>query len=186
LYIVYRLMDKFVKTPLDVFTRVDCVDELLDESVYSCPFAITLTLKPAYFRHTAELQYSLTAEKICEALRCNGRNKLSMVTELTEKCNVHYHAVILIAKSLLTKTYATKWLYDRCRLEPIGSQICVKQIDDLDGWKDYLIKDFHKGYQFVPSTVRDDFDLRGYRNKKPKDWVYISKKQPSAVTYRVC
>lgn len=123
---------------------------------HSFDYAITITLRPKIYSKPYEDQFTETATNIN---RLFPSCRLTLIAELTQTENIHYHGVISIPLSVGPSP--TKYFFDQLRkLSAIGKSEC-KQLMHWDTWKEYLNKDIKKNIDlnyFYP-IVRDDYDL---------------------------
>jgi len=120
-------------------------------------YAITLTLRPIWYKKTIEEQAKLIKD---ELFRLHGarRLSLSLVLEYTKAYNLHSHG--LIKKHNINALSHLRQINDIFRGNKIIGFICIKPITDINKWKEYIeksrdlmIKDI--GYH----SIIDDFNL---------------------------
>lgn len=103
---------------------------------YSVDYALTITLRPVMYIHTAQKQYDLITPEI---LQIFSECKLILVPELTKQYNLHFHGIINVP--LCDGRDPSKWIHDKVRTHRKIGMICVKQITDYDTWLTYCMKD---------------------------------------------
>lgn len=106
---------------------------------YSQCYALTLTLKPNYYRYTLEEQYEYLNNEI--KLRLQNNILISLIAEITTSYNIHAHGIIKISSNIKN---AKKYVYDCVRQSKIIGHIYVKDIDNYDKWLLYIIKEIKK------------------------------------------
>lgn len=120
-------------------------------------YAITLTLRPIWYKKTIEEQAKLIKD---ELFRLHGvrRLSLSLVLEYTKAYNIHSHGVI--KKHNINKLSELRQLNDIFRGNKFIGFVCMKPVTDIYKWRDYIeksrdlmIKDL--GYH----SIIDDFNL---------------------------
>lgn len=105
---------------------------------YSVQYAFTVTLKPKkWFVKPAEEQYDGTSMPLAEFLKSIS-HRVTLVTELTKNFCVHYHGVIDFR--ILEDINLRKRFHDAFRTSKDFGYVNIKQIDDLDGWIEYINK----------------------------------------------
>jgi len=101
-------------------------------------YAFTLTLNPRLFSKTPEEQFDATRSAI-DSLTFSGA-RVTAIFELTNSFNVHYHGLVDF-EYVKDRNYI-KLLHDYFRKLPLlGSQRCIKVVDDYQGWVDYMFKE---------------------------------------------
>lgn len=132
------------------------------ENTLTCPFAVTLTVKPKLYRLPAEDQYKLVKEAVMGLFK--QRNpKVTLIAEVTKQFNIHFHA-------LLQWDYASgvnypRWFHNEAlKYKDLGFT-CVKQAQDVDGWltyiskaPEYIMKDDY--FLFPSRHIATEVDLR--------------------------
>lgn len=105
---------------------------------YSSEFALTITLHPKMY-HMAMIMQRNALQGILNSLQeyC----KMSMIVEITTSYNIHAHGVIQVPLNHNKSVQHIVHDIFRC-IKDIGF-ICVKPIDDSEGWLDYCLKDYH-------------------------------------------
>lgn len=119
-------------------------------------YAFTVTVKLR--NKTSSEQYDLTYLRVHEILWSCGI-KHTIIAEMTQNCDIHYHGVLeKPGYSLLEMNYIVK---NRFRREKSFGFSCIKVIDDMDGWVDYLSKDLQFTYTMIDRRpiIVDAFDL---------------------------
>lgn len=101
----------------------------------SCKFAITITLKPMLFKNTATEQYDETYLPLHRLLKALCFEH-TVVAELTKAFNVHYHGVVVMPDW----GNCRKRFVDAFRKSRSFGYVCIKMIDDEQGWYDYIRK----------------------------------------------
>lgn len=129
----------------------------------SVMYAVTHTLNPRYAKeHTFEQQYVSTRSIIYTILR-NKRIKSTFVCEMTKNNDCHYHGLIQINLSDLTKKQAyclTKYYRDLFRQYPEIGFSCVNLVTDDNGWIEYMKKSLDETSHFIKRpVVMDDYNV---------------------------
>lgn len=126
-----------------------------DQPRYSVQYAVTLTLNPKLYKYEISDQYDKTRELVRDC-----PFKVTCIAESTSQYNLHYHCVMSVK---LPVKDARKAIFDwhRKLLKEFGKQMVVKQIDDYQGWVDYLSKDLRKSSETLgrPPILRDDHGI---------------------------
>lgn len=118
-------------------------------------FAITVTLHKKCFDMPAEWQFDHYTDAVKDMFSV-FKFKYTMVTELTQASNIHYHA--LVEAPNYCEDVLRKKLNDYTRKNKTIGFICVKQVTDEPGWVDYIVKDLSKTYRLISRDplIRDD------------------------------
>jgi len=122
---------------------------------YSAEFAITLTLRPSMYHMSAIMQRNALQGIINSLENC----KISLIVELTQSFNIHGHGTIKVP--MKGHKSAEHLCVDVFRnLKEVG-YICVKQIEDYEGWQEYCLKDYTRTKQELNENpiIRDDNDF---------------------------
>jgi len=103
---------------------------------FSVCYSVTFTLLSKCYVDPAEKQWENTAEELLRMLSHTQHS--TIVTELTQSFNIHYHATIELP--LQEGFYAPKLLSDLFRKHKYFGNLYIKQIDDIEGWMTYIFK----------------------------------------------
>lgn len=129
-------------------------------------FAFTQTINVKCLgRFTATQQYDKTATFLHDVLRLNKFIGLTIVCELTEAGNLHYHGFFRYPNQCLDRVnYIWKNVMKKHPKEFGFSKI--KLVDDHKGWVQYLIKDLKKTMDLIGRfpIISDHDDLLGQDN----------------------
>jgi len=120
-------------------------------------YSFTITLKPNLFKEVAEEQYDRTYLVLTKEL-LSLSSEVTLVAELTRAANVHYHGMI---RFNTTKIDLRKYFIDHFRKSKYFGFVCIKQIDNLQGWQDYIKKDLKTTKQSIgrPPVLIDQFNI---------------------------
>lgn len=125
-----------------------------DKVTYSVDYALTITLKPLMYKEDAEEQYRQTALNISKLFpKC----KLTLIAELTQQYNIHYHGIISVPSTLSSQP--RKYVFDKIRKYSKLGKTTVDQVDDYEGWVVYLNKDLQETSKTVYPIIRDDYNI---------------------------
>jgi len=142
---------------------LDALRAIEEEPKYSVDYAVTVSLNPRLYELKAEEQLLLTKTKILAILRHN-HNKCTIVAEMTEARNIHYHCIMKVAATNKS-TNIIKYIHDRLRVAPtwFGKQRCIKQVDNYDKWIKYITKDVFRTNEELEecttSVINDDYGI---------------------------
>jgi len=100
-------------------------------------YELTLTLRPCLYKKTPDLQFHVTVCLLYELLE---EYQYSMIAELTQEHNVHYHGIIELKDSKAKNLLLNKF---RPYNMVFGKKSC-RPIDFEETWKKYLLKDYEK------------------------------------------
>lgn len=127
----------------------------------SVDYAITLTLSGQFKRVSAELQYNQTFRPIVAMFRRQGC-KLSLFTELTHNCDVHYHGIIsvpILYKSNGQMRDMRRWIIEQTKqLSCLGTQKDITQVTSMEGWERYICADQTPDH-YCEFPFVNDYDL---------------------------
>lgn len=104
----------------------------------SVRFAITVTLRPALYRYTSVEQYDMTSDELVKHL-LSECIKVSLIAEHTKNFNIHYHGIVTMRH--IINGSCQKRLVDSFRKSKHFGFVCIKQIEDEEGWIDYMSKE---------------------------------------------
>lgn len=126
---------------------------MLKKNALSWEYAITITLNPKLFKLTTRQQFEKTANEIVKFMK-TMTTKLTLVTEVTEKYNIHYHGVFVTDR----KNIQYK-INNMVRGHKLFGFVMIKPVTDLGGWVEYLGKDIKKtkGMMNVLPIICNDF-----------------------------
>lgn len=106
---------------------------------YTQAYAFTVTLLPRLFQHPSEVQFDTTYLKLKDKL-IELSDTFTLIAEHTKNMNIHYHGVI---KFLTVRCKnAIKYFKDHFRRDKLFGFVDIKIMDDEDGWRDYIKKEF--------------------------------------------
>lgn len=121
----------------------------------SCDIALTVTLRSSLKRLDAEGQYTLTKDKLLNKLR---NCKHTTVVELTSNYDVHYHSILQIPLNKCMNKSPLRYIKDVFRSD--FGFTCVKQVENYEGWIDYLKKDITETSKVIAGTIlKDDYKV---------------------------
>lgn len=129
-------------------------------------YALTLTLKPKFriqkgVNMLAPWQYDNSHEavlKLCSDVNITLR---TVIAELTAAGDIHYHGIVLSEDDLKGIRYN---IACNVKSSNVFGFFTVREIDDLDGWLDYISKDLEDTHKLLarPAVVCDDLKLIEY------------------------
>lgn len=123
----------------------------------SVKYAFTITLHPSMYKLPIDEQYDQTYLELITRLK-SLPTKVCLIAEITQyNYNVHYHGTMqFIVKS---KDHQLDFI-NLFRQSKIFGFKNIKQVDDEDGWKSYIIKDLDKTRILLcrPPVIIDEFD----------------------------
>lgn len=126
----------------------------------SVDYAITITLRPKLFQLDCVEQLKSGRQEIIKFLDKNPDIRCSLAYEFTKSFNIHFHGTI---KTVDMSYYTSfpKFIHDHFRKSKVIGFICIKQIDNIESWTDYIIKDYENTRQIMNEfpTIRDDYNL---------------------------
>jgi len=140
---------------LVTISNLNPLSKLRPTEPMSIDYAVTFTLKPNQYKNTYEKQLHDTAGGLCKIYHdC----KFTLVAELTQTYNIHYHGIISIPLS--HGRDPIKYFFDRLRpFSKIGKCEC-KQLMNYQLWVDYLNKDIIKHIELgLDPIIRDDYNV---------------------------
>lgn len=125
-------------------------------------YEITLTLRPHMYRHPADAQHRLCKEYLQTIFKRDlmvghpRHRKLTLVAELTQENNVHYHGIVR-----LTGHVDRARLLERFReYHKIFGKKTVTQLMDYPKWVKYINKDVAKTADIIGDpVVCDDYTV---------------------------
>lgn len=122
----------------------------------SCKFAITITLLPRWYRDTATDQYDLSYLHVCK-LVAGLTVKFTLIAELTNSFNVHYHGVV----TMPNYGNCRKRFVDAFRRSKLFGFVNIKAVDNEEGWFDYIRKSIEATKEDLgrPPIINDDFNI---------------------------
>jgi hypothetical protein len=142
------------------------VEELELPATYSQHYAITITLKPKWYKINASNQLARTATYILQALVSMGR--FSITYELTPQGNIHYHGVIEFSQMWYMNKHPIMRWHNYWRRDEYVGFTCIKVMTDGEGWKKYVMKDVHRTNELLAGAfkytnpIRDKHQLVDY------------------------
>lgn len=108
---------------------------------WSSPWAITLTLNPKMF-HLNVLQQRNSIQGIINGLCYDSNIKMSLVCEMTQHYNCHFHGFVQVAFRASARKTIPHYVADALRsIKDLGFW-CVKPIEDHQGWLNYCLKEY--------------------------------------------
>lgn len=138
-------MDRYLKSLVQI-TPTD--------STHTCDYAVTITLHPSMYRLDPETQLRKTSLVL---KRLFYDCKLTLIAELTEQCNIHYHGIL----SYPIGTDVNYRFHNQLRkIKDCGRSEC-KQVMNYDLWVKYLNKDIINNIRrniFYP-IILDEYDI---------------------------
>lgn len=152
-YLVKKLRETVTVSNLNPLVK------LRPKMAYSVDYAITITIMPSLYRKTYEEQYNETANSIKNLFHdC----KLTLVAELTQAYNIHYHGIIAypLCDGGGSKD-VRKIIFDRLRKYSKVGNTKIDQITDYNGWVKYIQKDpsskKYRPIENIDPVVVDDY-----------------------------
>lgn len=134
--------------------------------------AFTLTCRPKLFRHTIDAQYQFVKDEIQLISKLHNL-KFSLYTELTKSCNIHAHGIVKGNRPI--RGTFKQYVHNAFRTTVSIGFIYLKDIDDIEKWYEYTIKDrveTLKDLTTRPIVMIDDCqfysDIKLYLNHKIK------------------
>jgi len=123
---------------------------------YSFEYSFTITLRPRFYKKTAEEQYDDIIPHIIKIMDLLS-NKYTLIAELTKCYNIHLHGSI---KFRLTSKNLCKYFHDAFRNDTYVGFVNIRQTMDDSTWHDYISKDFTKTYNALSRRpiLRDHLD----------------------------
>lgn len=122
-----------------------------EQQRYSVDYAFTLTISKQLRQQCIEDQYD-TVKDLLTVLFLNYR--WTCVVELHEDMNTHYHGIISFPLPIKGRSCETLFAnLVRNKIKILGTQRKFKQIDDFQGWKDYLLKDITKTSMHIARPI---------------------------------
>lgn len=140
----------------------------------SLDYAFTITLKPFMRKFSNCKQHQITAHWIKCVLKADPEVvDVTMVAELTQSCDVHYHGIINFKEGTgypvnhwyhIWRTVNEPALDKRKLMEPTKHHIGytnIKPVDDFEGWAEYLVKDMNNYEEIVKCypIISDDHEI---------------------------
>lgn len=108
-------------------------------------YSFTITLKPVMYKKDIDWQYDETCNELVIALRSISNN-FTLVCELTQSMNVHYHGIIELGTS--KRKFVNLFRNDK----KFGFISC-KEITNREGWVNYLRKDLKNSMEELGRRV---------------------------------
>lgn len=115
-------------------------------------FSFTVTLKPCMYRYEPEEQYDLVKNHLYITLK-QLSNNFTLVTELTQNMNIHFHGIIELY-------HKKKWYSVFRKSDKFGFTSC-REISDMEGWKKYISKDLQLTLDMLERRpiINDDYKV---------------------------
>jgi len=127
-------------------------------------YEVTLTLKPFLYSLSPKDQFLLTKIFLDEVFL--PYPKVTCVAELTMEHNVHYHAIIELPNGVLAKD---RFLNRFRKYRQFGRKSCT-QVQYIDSFKRYIVKDLKRTEQIIAwPVVRDFFALTSMKFLKESE-----------------
>lgn len=138
----------------------------------SVKYSFTVTLQNKMYVYKPEEQYDFTYLELIKRLKALGAT-FTIIAELTLNGNLHYHGIITFHQRSKSHSLDFKNVF---RTSKIFGYSNIKQIEDYEGWVEYIIKELHNTKDILcrPPIVYDDnkivmSSLDGYIQDLPKD-----------------
>jgi len=143
----------------------------MSKDQFSVDYALTITLLPKIYKYEPEQQYDLTYDHILRKLK-SLTNYFTLVAEVTKSINLHMHCIIKFP--LIKGKLWDKEIKKLFRQDPFVGFTCMKQVEDFNGWVEYVRKDLDKSLQYLNRRpiiydTYDVFDLKD-RARLGVDW----------------
>lgn len=134
-------------------------------------YAFTLTVNPKLHKRSIVHQLNCTARSLM-ALFTHA--KLTIVIELTQNYNVHYHGIIQFHYADIRDKAPESYWYNKLRDHPTIGYTVLKVMDDEAGWKNYIIKDMPRTAKELEKTyytpiVIDEHQLASHIRNHAQD-----------------
>lgn len=145
-----------------VICRLDQITPKILPKKWSVDYALTITLRPVIYSKPYEQQYEETYQNILNLFHdC----KLTLVTELTQSYNIHYHGIVSVP--LTHGRDSRKYIFDQVRKYSKLGSTKVDQITDFAGWSEYILKDVstHIDNDVIYPIIKDDYNIYDYRKR---------------------
>lgn len=115
-------------------------------------YTFTITLKPTLYRFEPEEQYDRTISHLIVTLKLLSNN-FSLVAELTQNMNIHFHGIIELH-------HKKKW-YTTFRQSDIFGFTSCREVTNMQGWVDYISKELAitKTNMARQPILHDDYNI---------------------------
>lgn len=113
----------------------------------------TLTLRPLLYSKTPQQQFDITSSLIKQVL---SRYKYTLIAELTQEHNVHYHGLVdiegIVAKDAFLNCFRSLNKY-------LGRKSCTG-VQYESSYEKYMVKDIDKTFKVITDpVVKDDYKI---------------------------
>lgn len=127
---------------------------------FSEPMAVTLTLQPRWYRFEPDEQLALFMAHFQLKYATKPWLKSSVIAELTNRKNVHFHCLFSInEKKLIASKYSLKTVITNLfRRDRFIGFIQVTDIVNLAGWVEYMRKDMQTS-ELKYQVINDNFEI---------------------------
>lgn len=116
----------------------------MNDSNLSIKYAFTITLKPKFYVLEPCKQFDSSVEYLWDKLK-SVMSKVTLVAELTQNFNIHYHGVGVFTISNKRKNLMLQFV-NTFRKDSLIGFVNIKPISDEPGWIEYLSKGFQNFY----------------------------------------
>lgn len=115
-------------------------------------YSFTVTLKPKMYGDEPEVQYDKCVYNLYTLLG-TLTNNFTLVCELTQNMNIHYHGIIELH-------HKKKWYTAFRNSDQFGFTTC-REITDLPKWKEYIGKSIVQTYKDINRRpiIKDDYKV---------------------------
>lgn len=116
-------------------------------------FSLTITLLPKLYKYDIDRQYDETANELQLMLR-QISNNFTLVCELTNNMNIHYHGIIELCSS-------KRKLVNIFRGHNKFGYISSRELFNQESWITYIKKDIKNTYEELGrrSILKDDYKI---------------------------
>lgn len=113
-------------------------------------YELTITLKPLMYRMSAKEQFNLTSTVLLEIMK---PYKCSIVAELTQEHNVHYHCLVELADIKEKEKLMNRF---RPHNKMFGKKTCT-QVQFEESYRKYMVKTVEEIRPILGDVVLRDY-----------------------------
>jgi len=139
---------------------------------------MTITLKPDMYKMRARRQYNRTIQSVKDILNVFCERYI-LIPELTEACNVHYHAIVSFKPQELVQFAKDKFI-DVIRIHRVlgNTKINKMPVIDVKRTVDYMLKEYNKTKAIILNAKEMDENIYHVKQEIVRE-VDIKKVEPA-------
>lgn len=122
---------------------------------------VTVTLKPFLYAHNPNVQMKMTKDLL---KKCFGKYSVSIVAELTNEYNIHYHCMV----DMKTHKEPLFYLHNKIRPHKQFGRRTVQRVQYYESYIKYMNKDIKKTNEILSQSaiVKDDLNILGVQHDR--------------------